>query len=160
MREWRLHGLVRIRSAEARAAGAGAARARAWAEDEEDAAAAIQARATGLRREAWGGEEGAVPFLAATSISSLARAAAGRTWADGESRRLGVEAARAGVRAAEARSQAERATAIAAAARARTGALARGAARWRASACAARQAALERESEETWVPETTPGTRG
>jgi len=154
VRGWRLQALLRLRDAEARDAACDAARARARMAEAGDAAVLAEARAVASRRQAVTGEEGpggAEEHGGACPLASiLALGAAGRARADAAARRLSVESGRAGRRAMEARSQAARALGEAAAARARTDALGRVGERWRAAACAVREAALEREVEEAW----------
>jgi hypothetical protein len=155
---WPLRALARIRDAEARAAANAAARARAQALEEEAAARAIGTRASALWREV-GDESMASPGRhpgGRCNASGLAAWSAAREAADGEARRLSLESDRALLRARRAEERAGRAAKVALAARDRSGALDRGAARWAAAARAAREAALEREVEESWRPGTAP----
>jgi hypothetical protein len=154
---WPLRALARIRDAEARTASNAAARARAQAFEEEAAARAIGIRAGELRREA-GEESRARPGLPGGTCTSseLAAWSAARETADGEARRLSLESDRALVRARRAGERAWQAAKVARAAREGNRALERGAARWASAARAAREAALERDVEESWRPGNGP----
>ena len=88
--------------------------------------------------------------------SALAAWSAAREAAYVEARRLFLESERAVLRARRAGERAGQAASVARAARERNEALERGAARWAAVARAAREAALEREVEESWRPGNEP----
>lgn len=154
MKGWRLHGLSRVRDAESRVAAIAASRARARVQEEEAEARALEARAWELRCAAAGGDEVGTGHRSEAGCASreLVAWAGLRRRADGEARQASAEWGRAAVRASRARDRAGRAAAASLAARERSDALARGAARWAATARVAREVAQEREVEESWRP--------
>lgn len=154
MRRWPLGALARIRDAEARAAEFDAGQSALRAREGESDAARVEGWARELRTQAGDRSGGSGPKAQGAqrvTLAELARTAARRAQADGESRVMAAEHGRAVSRAGATRAQAGRASARAAAARGRSDALARGESRHQAALRSAREAGQEREAEESWI---------
>lgn len=149
MRSWPLRSLTQIRESEARAASFDARKAVSLAREIEFGAAELAARTGDLAREARGS--------GATNLDEVARTWARRARAYLRSRVLVVESGRAMAQAGTARAKAGQEIALAAVARGRADALARGAARFRASVRSARESVREAEAEESWNATRSPG---
>jgi hypothetical protein len=154
---WKLGPLARIRAAEASAAARRSVERALRAQAEEAAAAEVEARAGALRGLAGERLPAGAHASGEWTACELATSSDGRGLADREARRLSGAAGRARIRAAAERALAGREAVLAALARGRADALARGEARFLAAARSAERAAHEREVEEAWAATSAAG---